>query len=1083
MSLRARVLLIGIAAAMVATAGCESGTRPRKEVLEDDTPDPEELQPVVTVVGNPASVTMSDALPGSTTIKVQLKDPAVTGFAEVRVEYVETGSDSGTQMDAKTPGELGGKNKDTVDVEFALVTKDIAWAHGELLFTATTTDYRTATARVEVYIDNHPPVISAGPKVPLNGGLFSTDLNLQFLVTDNGEIGVRWVEITCEGCKDASMLPWTFGCNDESCNDTRESVNTFESTPLVVSTSGWGVTKVTVTVKAMDVVNNVAETQTFEWTFVPAPHFLVGERAPLPQGVAGVAVASILLQGDTPRPAVVVASATGVQAYTRADVDQVEVETSISTVSTTAIQVADMNGDELDDVVALTADNKLTVHFQDANGAFAACTADQGCVIAPEPTINAFAVGDLNADGRPDLALALKEDVESLGLAISKVEGEDTTWRSLATYGGVMNPVFVAVGHFSPEPLGKDPQSHVLLGVAGSCVVTRFPVDPATGIPTGGLNSTLGASPVSMLAAPIKHDKYGEGTTALMTATLPPPEDRTVLMVAGQEAGVTMVIKMLDTGVNPIRSVAGDIDQDGFLDVAVLSKGSNMVQVFWGKKWSDTDDDAILYEGPAMLTLADARGVALADMDGDGKLDVVVLDDAGRNLSIMAFRPAAGAVKGVFESRRMIRMPRNERLISIAGGQFATDPDKSQARDLAILIRDDVAQETRIRLLKSDNDWRLPVSETSYAPALIPLDAPVGLVAANLDWYSGVPPGTYRYDDLLVTSNNVGPANAVTPKQTLSVVRYTGNGNFVAPTAFWGGDSPRIVAVADLDGYPPGVDSKGDKYNGTNNTEPSYGSRIGAPDIAVIAGCSVEEGKLDYCLRTFIGNGLGSFKALPMAVAKDVPEPADLQFVRMVAARVQGTRFHDLVVGMQGPPEFSVFYSKKIGQFYDYGTPVALGGGTLLDLATAYLDGPDDAQKGLVDVVALLDSGLTISWASGTPDEFFTKTNGENVTWSTSTLPFSLPATGAAQLRIADMNKDGYPDIVVLFSSQNLVAIYTNLGPHQFTEPIVLETGMNPRQMVIADFNGDGCDDIATLDGDGKSVTFLRTSLCVAAGS
>jgi hypothetical protein len=1074
MSLHARVLMFGVAVAMVATAGCESGTRPRKEVVEDDTPDPEDLLPVVTVVGNPTSKTMSDALPGSTTIKIQLKDPAKTGFAEAKVEYVETGAGSGKKLDSKTPGELGGKNNDTVDVEFELVTKDIAWAHGELLFTATTTDFRTATARIEVFIDNAAPVITAGPEVPVDGGLFSTDLDLHFEVTDNDQTGVRWVEVTCEGCKDASMLPWTYaGCDDGSCPAAKPLVNTFDAPALVVSTTGWGVTEVTVTVKARDVVGNEAASQTFHWTFVPAPHFLVGERAPLPQGVAGVAVASILLQGDTPTPAVLVASTTGVQAYTRADVDQVEVRTSISTVSTTAIQVADMDGDEIDDVIALTADNKVTIHFQDATGAFAACAADRGCVIAPEQTVNAFAVGDLNEDERPDFALALNADVHSLGLVLSKVEDDVTSWGSLAAYGGVKNPTLVAIGRFTPDE-DHEPLAHALLAKAGSSVVTRFPVDAATGVPTGGEDNHLSPNPTEMTgftyltATAIKHDGAGYGSSALLTDSS--NQSLSVLgeakrKAAGIETVAFEVRKQLPTGVTPVKSVAGDIDQDGYLDVAVLSRGSNMVQVFWGKKFTDVDQDyepdgdSVLYEGPAMLTLSEARDVALADMDGDQKLDIVVLDDSGKNLSIMAFRPKGGGVKGVFEARRMYRMPCAYKVVSIAGGRFATDPAKKW-KDVAVLAVETVenVQKTVVKLLTADPDWNVPVKDVSPEP-VIALDSPEGLIAANLDSYEGA---TNPYDDLIITSNNVGPA----PKGTLGIVRYTGGGVFVAPTTFYAGDAPKIVATADLD-YATAKD-------------PTYGSVKGAFDIAVIASFPLaggDPGQKEYRLQTFVGNGKGVFKPTPTGVpVNENDQPRVLR-----AAKIQGSPYPDLVVGFGATPEFSVFYSNAGALFFPTETRIGLGGQTLLDLAPDKLDGPPEKDP-MTDVVGLLDAGLTISWASGEPDATVAH-KGSNVSWSTSTVPFALPATGAAQLEIADMNKDGYKDLVVLFSAQNLVAIYPNLGPHQFAAPIVLQTGVHPKQMVIADFNGDGCDDIATLEAEGKSVTFLRTSLCVAAGS
>ena len=69
-----------------------------------------------------------------------------------------------------------------------------------------------------------------------------------------------------------------------------------------------------------------------------------------------------------------------------------------------------------------------------------------------------------------------------------------------------------------------------------------------------------------------------------------------------------------------------------------------------------------------------------------------------------------------------------------------------------------------------------------------------------------------------------------------------------------------------------------------------------------------------------------------------------------------------------------------------------------------------------------------------------------------------LLAPGAVKL--ADLNGDGIPDLIVANSGSNNVLVYPGLGNGQFGPAVNgghgFFTGTNPVGITVADFNGDG---------------------------
>lgn len=97
--------------------------------------------------------------------------------------------------------------------------------------------------------------------------------------------------------------------------------------------------------------------------------------------------------------------------------------------------------------------------------------------------------------------------------------------------------------------------------------------------------------------------------------------------------------------------------------------------------------------------------------------------------------------------------------------------------------------------------------------------------------------------------------------------------------------------------------------------------------------------------------------------------------------------------------------------------------------------------------------------------------------------PVSFPAAANSYphgLRVADLNGDGLPEILVANQSGDSISILQNIGSagslttNSFAPQTALVTGANPTDIGIGDFNGDGRPDLVTTAFNGSQLSVLR---------
>ncbi len=135
----------------------------------------------------------------------------------------------------------------------------------------------------------------------------------------------------------------------------------------------------------------------------------------------------------------------------------------------------------------------------------------------------------------------------------------------------------------------------------------------------------------------------------------------------------------LTTGVNPYGVSIGDIDGDGKPDIAITNFGDNSVSVFRNISVPGTITASSFLPKVDYLTGLSPIDVALGDMDGDGKSDMIVTNSASSSVSVFWNASTSGTINtGSFSFRNDFPVGTNPYKLAIG------DIDGDGKPDLAV---------------------------------------------------------------------------------------------------------------------------------------------------------------------------------------------------------------------------------------------------------------------------------------------------------------------------------------------------------------------------------------------------------------
>jgi hypothetical protein len=649
--------------------------------------------------------------------------------------------------------------------------------------------------------------------------------------------------------------------------------------------------------------------------------------------------------------------------------------------------------------------------------------------------------------------------------------------------------------------------------------------------PTG--RALVGGAPQALVAGDFNRD----GALDVAVVAQHVPSSPAVHLVLGNGSGGWLGFNTFPvalSGLRPVSLAAGDVDNDGDLDVVTADTASSDIVVLLGNGMGS------LAAQPRFLGYFPTTSLTLADFDGDGILDLGLAREGSGGISVFT-----GDGVGGFAGRK--DFPFTDDAFGLVAGDFDGDgrPDlagSSRGTNKAVLLvnafdpacpKASFARAGRLQVpLLGANPWAI-VSGDWNGDAIPDL-----AVASNSDVSILMGDGTLRLApptsialpfasspndrrSLVVADFNldsrpdlatVNPTSGAANDDAVSVLLNTGGGTFAAPLFLPVGANPSGVVAGDFNGD-------------------------GAPDLV-----SADRGGLSLTFLPGRGNGtFGPPTTTPVALGA---------ISAIAAADIDGDLLLDVAVAQAGPDvvewyrgngtggftlagsyAVSSAWSLDLGDLNGDGRPdlavsnvlddtvsVLLNTGGAYSAPTAYpvgdeplwvrigpADGDGDADlvvptRGSYDVTVLLNDGTGAFPASTLVLGYDRPTaailvdadrNGKPdlavANWSLAGGAYVLPGDGAGgfgpvqvspgtnarALATGDFDRDGKVDLVTLDQASANMSFLRGQGDGTFSAPAAFATGLSPRGLGVGDFDSDGSLDVVVA-GTSPNVAFLR---------
>ena len=295
-----------------------------------------------------------------------------------------------------------------------------------------------------------------------------------------------------------------------------------------------------------------------------------------------------------------------------------------------SIAAADVSGDgKIDLFVTNLVDNSVSVLLNSTSAPGAAPDFGTQQVFATGSVPNSVTTADINGDGKPDLVAANRGGV-SVMLNISVPGAATPSFASQEVFAAGGLPQFVAAADINGD--GK-PDLIVANYDNDNVSVLLDTTPPGANTPTFAVQKTFatGASPASVAATDIDGDGkpdlvvsnvFGDSVSVLRNTTT--PGAATPDFAAQQTFAV---------GSRPCSIATSDINGDGKPDLIVANAFSDNVSVL-----SNTTAPGGAPSFAAQRTYAVGQfptAVAVADINGDGKSDLIVANKLDNTLSVL----------------------------------------------------------------------------------------------------------------------------------------------------------------------------------------------------------------------------------------------------------------------------------------------------------------------------------------------------------------------------------------------------------------------------------------------------------------
>jgi hypothetical protein len=288
---------------------------------------------------------------------------------------------------------------------------------------------------------------------------------------------------------------------------------------------------------------------------------------------------------------------------------------NLLSIYSSSIAVADFNGDGKVDVALSDSEgptNAVAIVLGNGDGTFQSPPLLYSAGLLPTAVVSL----DINGDGKPDLAVAGGYGVLSYFSLTTLINRGDGSFANLATFPVLQFPYSAVMGDFNGDG-NVDIATTSLTPTGGVSVL----LGKADGTFQAHIDSATGQSPTAIVAG----DFNGDGKLDLVVADSSPTSQLLSTLIGNGDGTFQNTFSQTVSGL--VSLAVGDFNGDGKLDVAAINS-TNAVSIFLGNGDGSFAAPAQYPTGPMMLS-PPYHNVLVGDFNGDGKPDLAVATDNG----------------------------------------------------------------------------------------------------------------------------------------------------------------------------------------------------------------------------------------------------------------------------------------------------------------------------------------------------------------------------------------------------------------------------------------------------------------------
>jgi hypothetical protein len=776
-----------------------------------------------------------------------------------------------------------------------------------------------------------------------------------------------------------------------------------------------------------------------------------------------------------------------------------------------SVCIGDLDGDSRSDMaIANHGSNTVSVFPNTSNADVISFAAKVDFVTGLSPKSVNF--GDIDGDSRLDMIVTNSGD-NSVSVFRNTSSLGNISFSAKVDFGTGASPWSVSIGDLNGD--GK-PDLAVANRVSWTVSVLRNTSTSGVVSFLSKVDFTTGSSPYSVSIG----DLDGDGKPDLATANSG-SNTASVFKNTSTSGAVSFAAKVdFNAGSGPISVSIGDIDGDGKLDLAVANNSSNNASVFRNTSTPGIINAGSFAARVDFAAGGAPQTVSIGDIDGDGKPDLAVANFTGNSVSVLRNASVPGTV--TFTGKVDLTTAGQASSLSIGDFDNYGKPEvvATNYNSKTFSLFRNIATPSVLQTSVSGNGN--PITNGSVIPSLANhTDFGNVLIGGNLIrtyTIQNSSTDSLRVDSIkisgtdqaLFTPGSITPAGKIAPgaSKTFTVtctplatglksasVNIYSNINsgtscllqqtYTFAVKATGGSLPVIVSFSPQSGPVGGtVTITGGGFDTTaSNNIVFFGAALASVSASTDTSLTVTTpagANFQYISVTNLGSNLTGYSSMPFIVT--FPGGCKTEFATRVNFSTGGTPYSvsigdldkdgksDLAVANYGSNTVSVFRNTSTTGGVSFAAKVDFGtGSSPKSVSIGDIDG--DGKPDLVVTNSGASNSVSVFRNTSTPGVINAGSFAAKIDFGTGSSPWSVS--------VGDLNADGKPDLAVANRVSNTVSVFRNTstsGIVSFLSRVDFATGSSPYSVSIGDLDRDGKPDMAVASNGSNIVSAYQNT-------